>query len=221
MIGKEINLIKNYPKTKRDLNKRREEKTREHKIIARKFGKDFFDGDRKTGYGGFKYDSKYWTQVVRDIYSYYKLKSGDKILDVGCAKGFMLYDFLKLNPELKVYGIDISRYAIANCIKSLKDKLKIGNAKKLPYSDKYFDLVISINTVHNLEGKEIIEAIHEIQRVTKKNSYIVIDAYSNKKEKDELMNWNLTAKTIKHVDDWKKFFKQINFEVDFYWFKSL
>ena len=221
MIGKEINLLENYPKTERDPNKRREQKTEEHRAIARKFEKDFFDGDRKVGYGGFSYDPKYWTDVVKDICNYYKLKSGDKILDVGCAKGFMLNDFLKLNPELKVYGIDISRYAIANCIKSLKDKLKIGNAKKLPYSDKYFDLVISINTVHNLEGKEIIEAIHEIQRVTKKNSYIVIDAYSNKKEKDELMNWNLTAKTIKHVDDWKKFFKQINFKGDFYWFKPL
>ena len=220
-MGKEINLLRNYPKTKRDVSKRREEKTEEHRVIARKFGKDFFDGDRKVGYGGFNYDPKYWTKVVRDICDYYKLKSEDKILDIGCGKGFMLYDFLKLNPQFDVFGIDISEYAIENCIESLKGKLRIGNAISLPYPDNHFDLVISINTHHNLDGEDIIKAFNELQRVTKKNSYIVLDAYSNEKEKEELINWNLTAKTIKHVKGWKKFFEQINFKGDFYWFKPL
>ena len=221
MIGKEINLLKNYPKTKRDPNKRNEEKTEEHRNIARKFEKDFFDGDRKVGYGGFNYNPKYWTQVVKDIYEYYSLKSGDKILDIGCGKGFMLFDFLKLNSKLDVYGIDISEYAIENSIEDLRGKLKVGNALSLPYMDNYFDLVISINTLHNLEGKDIIKSFEELKRVTKKNSYIILDAYSNEKEKEELMNWNLTAKTIKHVNEWKKFFKQVNFKGDYYWFKPL
>ena len=82
-------------------------------------------------------------------------------------------------------------------------------------------MVISINTHHNLDGEDIIKAFNELQRVTKKNSYVVLDAYSNEKEKEELINWNLTAKTIKHVNDWKKFFDQINFKGDFYWFKPL
>jgi len=220
-MGKEINLLRNYPKTKRDVSKRREEKTEEHRVIARKFGKDFFDGDRKVGYGGFNYDPKYWTKVVKDICDHYKLKSQDKILDIGCGKGFMLYDFLKLNPQLDVFGIDISEYAIKNCIGSLKGKLQIGNAISLPYPDNHFNLVISINTHHNLDGKDLIKAFSELQRVTKKNSYVVLDAYSNEKEKEELINWNLTAKTIKHVNDWKKFFDQINFKGDFYWFKPL
>ena len=221
MIGKEINLLKNYPKTKRDVSKRREEKTEEHRAVARKFGKDFFDGDRKVGYGGFNYNPKYWTQVVKDIAEYYKLKPGDKILDVGCGKGFMLYDFAKLNPDFNIFGIDISKYAIENCIEPLKGKLQVGNAISLPYPDNHFDLVISINTHHNLDGEDIINAFNEVERVTKKNSYIVLDAYSNEKEKEELTNWNLTAKTIKHVDDWKKFFEEINFKGDFYWFKPL
>ena len=119
-MGKEINLLKNYPKTKRDVSKRLSQKTDEHRIIARKFGKDFFDGDRSVGYGGFKYNPKYWTQVVKDIYEYYSLKSGDKILDIGCGKGFMLFDFLKLNSKLDVYGIDISEYAIENSIEDLR-----------------------------------------------------------------------------------------------------
>ena len=168
MIGKEINLLKNYPKTKRDLSKRREEKTEEHRTIARKFEKDFFDGDRKVGYGGFSYNSKYWSEVVKDICNYYKLKSGDKILDIGCGKGFMLYDFLNFNPKFDIYGIDISKYAILNCIKKLKGKLKTGNAVSLPYPDKYFDLVISINTLHNLDGTELTKAFHQLQRVCKK-----------------------------------------------------
>ena len=221
MLGKEINLLINYPKTKRDINKRLEEKTEKHRAIAKKFEKDFFDGDRKVGYGGFNYNPKYWTKVVKDIYNYYKLKSGDRILDVGCAKGFMLYDFLKLDSKLNVFGIDISNYAIDKCIESLKGQLKTENATSLSYPDKYFDLVISINTLHNLDGENLIEAFNQITRVTKKNSYIVLDAYSNEKEKEELVNWNLTAKTIKHVDDWKNFFKKINFRGDFYWFKPL
>jgi ubiquinone/menaquinone biosynthesis C-methylase UbiE len=221
MIGKEINLLKNYPKTKRDVNKRREEKTEAHREIARKFDKEFFDGDRKVGYGGFKYNPKYWTQVVKDFSSYYDLKDGDKILDIGCGKGFMLYDFFKYNPLLKIHGIDISKYAIENCVDSLKGKLQVGNAVSLPYPDKYFDLVISINTHHNLDGEDIVKAFNEMQRVSKKNSYVILDAYSSEDEKEELMNWNLTAKTIKHVNDWKKFFEEIKFRGDFYWFKPL
>ena len=133
----------------------------------------------------------------------------------------MLFDFLKLNSKLDVYGIDISEYAIENSIEDLRGKLKVGNALSLPYMDNYFDLVISINTLHNLEGKDIIKSFEELKRVTKKNSYIILDAYSNEKEKEELMNWNLTAKTIKHVNEWKKFFKQVNFKGDYYWFKPL
>ena len=133
----------------------------------------------------------------------------------------MLYDLLKLNPQFDVFGIDISEYAIENCIESLKGKLRIGNAISLPYPDNHFDLVISINTHHNLDGEDIIKAFNELQRVTKKNSYVVLDAYSNEKEKEELIHWILTAKTIKHVNDWKKFFEQINIKGDFYWFKPL
>ena len=220
-MGIEINLLKDYPKTKRDTKARSKAKTEDDRAIARQFGKDFFDGDRKVGYGGFNYNPKYWTQVVKDIAEYYKLKPGDKILDIGCGKGFMLYDFLKLNPDFNVFGIDISKYAIQNCVESLKEKLQVGNAISLPYPDNHFDLVISINTHHNLDGKDIINAFNEVQRVTKKNSYIMLDAYSNEKEKEELTNWNLTAKTIKHVSDWKKFFEEINFKGDFYWFKPL
>ena len=148
---KEINLLKKYPKTKRDLSKRGNEKTEEDRIIARRFDKEFFDGDRKNGYGGYYYNSKFWTEVVKDLNNFYKLKSGSKILDIGCGKGFMLFDFMKLNPNFVLEGIDISDYAITNAVLEVKKFLKVGDAKSLPYEDNSFDLVISINTTHILK----------------------------------------------------------------------
>jgi len=218
MIGKEINLLKNYPKTKRDVSKRLEEKTDEHRKIARKFERDFFDGDRKVGYGGFKYNPKYWTQVVKDIYDFYKLKPEDKILDVGCAKGFMLHDFSELIPDIQVQGIDISNYAIENSMPSVKDYVQVADARDLPFEDNSFDLVISITTVHNFDREECIKALQEIQRVSKKHAFITVDAYRNELEKEAMFAWNLTAKTILHVDEWKKLFFDANYTSDYFWF---
>lgn len=214
----EIDLLSKYPKSKRDLNKRIESKTDLVREVARKFDKEFFDGDRDYGYGGFVYNPKYWTDVVKDFSNFYELKNGSKILDVGCAKGFMLYDFKKLNKEFRVYGVDISNYAIKHSLEQVKNYLKVADARYLPFPDDYFDLVISINTVHNLDIKGCSDALREIQRVTKKNSYITVDAYRNEEEKKRMYDWNLTAKTIMSVDEWKLFFKKINFKGDYFWF---
>ena len=115
-MGKEIDLLIKYPKAKRDLTKRLESKSEEVRSVARKFDKEFFDGERKFGYGGFSYNPKYWSEVVKDISNYYNLRDDSKILDVGCAKGFMLFDFYKLNSNFDLYGIDISKYAIDNSL---------------------------------------------------------------------------------------------------------
>ena len=217
-MQREINLLKNYPQAKRDLSKRIESKSQEVREIARKFDKDFFDGDRNFGYGGFSYNPKYWTEVVKDFVDFYNLKEGSKILDIGCAKGFMLFDFKKLNPTFELYGIDISKYAIDNSKKEVKEFLKVGNANNLDFENNYFDLVISINTIHNLEKKECLNSLKEIQRVTKKNSFITVDAYRNDEEKKRMFAWNLTAKTIMSVNQWKDFFNDANFKGDYYWF---
>ena len=124
-------------------------------------------------------------------------------------------------PNSEIHGIDISEYAINNSIPEIKKLVRVANAKKLPFSDNFFDLVISINTVHNLEQKDCADALREIARVSKKYSFITVDAYRNEEEKKRMLAWNLTAKTIKHADDWKKFFEKINFKGDFYWFKPL
>ena len=217
-LGNEIDLLSKYPKAKRDLNSREESKSEEVRTIARRFGKDFFDGDRQFGYGGFSYNEKYWKEVVKDFQKYWNLSSSSKILDVGCAKGFMVYDLKKLIPEAYIKGIDISNYAIENCKEEVKDLLTVGDAKNLPYDDNEFDLVISINTIHNLDIENCGKSLREIERVSKKNSFITVDAYNNEEEKKRMYAWNLTAKTIMSVEEWKLFFKENNYTGDFFWF---
>lgn len=216
---KEINLLKKYPKTKRDLSKRGNEKTEEDRIIARRFDKEFFDGDRKNGYGGYYYNSKFWTEVVKDLNNFYKLKNGSKILDIGCGKGFMLFDFMKLNPNFVLEGIDISDYAITNAVPEVKNFLKVGDAKSLSYEDNSFDLVISINTTHNLEINQCKKALSEMERVSRKDKYLIVDAYSNEIEKDRIFAWNLTAKTILSTNEWINLFEEAGYTGHYYWFK--
>ena len=216
---KEINLLKKYPKTKRDLSKRANEKTEEDRIIARRFDKEFFDGDRKNGYGGYYYNSKFWTEVVKDLNNFYKLKSGSKILDIGCGKGFMLFDFMKLNPNFVLEGIDISDYAITNAVPEVKKFLKVGDAKSLPYEDNSFDLVISINTTHNLEINQCKKALSEMERVSRKDKYLIVDAYSNEIEKERIFAWNLTAKTILSTNEWISLFEEAGYTGHYYWFE--
>ncbi len=214
----EINLLKNYPKTNRNLSEASEQRTDEVRKVARKFDKEFFDGDRKYGYGGYNYNPRFWTNVVKDFVKYYNLIDGSKILDVGCGKGFMVYDFLKYNNKFNVMGIDISEYAIENSMPDVKDYLKIGDAKRIEFEDNYFDLVISINTIHNLDKKECGIALREIERVSKKNKFIIVDAYKDDIEKKRMFAWNLTAKTIMHVHEWKIFFRENGYSGDYYWF---
>ena len=214
----EIDLLKNYPKSKRNLDKRLSEKSPEIVKIAREFSKEFFDGDRKFGYGGLTYNPKYWANVVKDFVEYYKIKPDAKILDVGCAKGYMVYDFKRQYPGLEMHGVDISEYAIKNCHPEVKDNLQVGEAESLKFEDNYFDLVISINTVHNLELENCVASIKEISRVSKGNSFITVDAYNSDEEKERMFKWNLTAKTIMSTNDWKDTFKRIGYNGNFYWF---
>lgn len=217
-MGKEINLLKNYPKSNRNIYERGQSKTEDDRKIAREFGKDFFDGDRKYGYGGFTYNPRFWQPVIPDIVNEYNLSNKSTLLDIGCAKGFMLFDFSLLYPDIASCGLDISEYAVNCAVPQIKDRLKVGNATDLPYEDDSFDLVISINTIHNLERDDLIKSLKEIQRVSKKYSFITVDAYSNDEEKKAMFDWNLTAKTILSVNEWKDLFFEAGYTGDYFWF---
>lgn len=216
-MGTEIDLLKQYPKTKRDLSKRLETKTEKDRLIARKYDKDFFDGDRKNGYGGFYYHPRFWKKVIKDFQKFYSLNSKSKILDIGCAKGFMLHDFKDAIDGIKVSGIDISEYAINNSLPTVKDDLRVGCATELPFEDNSFDLAISITTLHNLEIDQLKKALSEIKRVSNK-SFITVDAFRNDEEKKRMDAWNLTAKTYMSTSEWVQFFQKNHYTGDYYWF---
>jgi len=217
-MGTEIDLMINYPKPKRNVDERGATKTEEDRLLARKFGKDFFDGDRKNGYGGFSYFSRFWQPVIPTFQKHWNLDSTSSVLDVGCAKGFMMHDFAELIPGITMKGIDISEYAIENAIEDMKPHVQVGNALSLPFEDKSFDVIISVTTLHNLEREECAIALQEIERVSRKGAFITVDAYRNEEEKERMYNWNLTAKTIMSVEEWKVFFKQVGYTGDYYWF---
>ena len=176
-------ITKNHKSTKRDYLARVNQYPKaEAAKKAREWGYDYWDGEREICYGGYRYDGR-WKTVARDMVDHYRLKPGDKILDVGCGKGFLLYDFTQVLPGISVTGLDISGYAIENAKEEVKPYLRQGEAKSLPFEDDEFDLVVSITTLHNLYCHDFFAALKEIQRVSKKNSYICVESYRNEEEK--------------------------------------
>lgn len=214
----EIDLLAAYPKTKRNLDERAAAKTEEDRKIARRFDRDYFDGDRKHGYGGFNYSPRFWQPVVPAFQEQYSLNSDSRILDVGSGKGFMIHDFAQVIPGITVKGVDISEYGVEHTIDDMKAHVQVANAISLPFEDDSFDLVISINTVHNLAIEECKQALREIMRVTKKHAFITVDAYRNPEEKERMDKWNLTALTYMSVSEWEELFKEVGYTGDYYWF---
>lgn len=214
----EINLLDQYPRSKRPIDERGKQVTEEHREIGRLFGKQYFDGDRLYGYGGYNYQPRFWQATVKRFRGHYRLAYNASVLDVGAAKGFMLHDFKELMPNLTIAGIDVSQYALDHALDSVRPCLRLGNAVKLDFPDKSFDLVISINTIHNLPLEQCKQALREIQRVSRKHAFVTMDAWRSEEERERLMKWNLTALTYMHVDDWKKLFQEVGYTGDYYWF---
>ena len=217
-MGREIDLLVNYPRTKRNVDERGQSKTEEDRRIARQFSYDFFDGDRRHGYGGFNYLPRFWQPVAPAFREYFGLRAGDRLLDVGCGKGFMMHDFALLIPGLVVKGIDISQYAINHAIEDMRAHVQVADAKRLPFADKSFDVVVSINTIHNLARAECGQALREIERLARRGAFVTVDAYRSEQERERMLAWNLTAQTILHVDEWKALFAEVGYSGDYYWF---
>jgi ubiquinone/menaquinone biosynthesis C-methylase UbiE len=213
-----VDLMYKYPVANNRLNERKNP-TEQEKQVAKEFGREFFDGDRKYGYGGFSYNPKYWTETVQLFIEKYDLNEKSSVLDVGCGKGFMLVDLLKAIPTLDLSGIDISNYAIENSHESIKNRVKVANCLNLPFEDNSFDLVISINTIHNLDELGCVKSLQEIERVKKKHSYIVVDGWSSPEEERDLKSWVLTAVTVLHTSEWEKLFEKAGYTGDYSFWK--
>jgi protein-L-isoaspartate(D-aspartate) O-methyltransferase len=203
-----------HKSTKRDYLARVNEYPKAEAIkVARRYDQEYWDGDRKFGYGGYRYDGR-WRKVARAMADHYGLKAGDRILDVGCGKAFLLHDFTLEVPGVEVVGIDISAYGIEHAKEEVRPFLQVADAKKLPFPDKSFDLVYSINTLHNLHCFDMVEAVKEIERVGRRHKYIEVESFRNEEEQVNLMYWVLTGRCFLSPEEWEWFYKLAGYTGD-------
>lgn len=212
----EINLLRRYPRAKRNVEKRTSAQSAENIRISREYGCEYFDGSRDTGYGGYRYDGR-WVPIAEDIIEHFGLKPGDRVLDLGCAKGFLVKDLREVCPGLEAFGLDISEYALMHCEPEVIGRLHLGNCVKLPFPDNSFAATIAINVVHNLEREECIAAVHEIERLSPGRAYIQVDSYRTPEEKEIFLSWVLTAKTHYDPAGWRQLFAEAGYTGDYYW----
>ena len=181
--------------------------------VALQWGKDYWDGDRKYGYGGYRYDGR-WRAVARAMADHYRLRPGARILDVGCGKAFLLYELAQVVPGAQVAGIDVSSYAIENAKEEVRPFLTVGSAVRLPYADKSFDLVYSVNALHNLKNYELYAALGEIERVARGARHVTVESYRNEREKVNLLYWQLTCRSFYATDEWEWLFGRAGYGGD-------
>jgi len=212
---REVNLLDRYPRAKRNIAAR-EAAVPSQREIAKRFGREYFDGDRGQGYGGYRYDGR-WVPIAERMRDFYGLAAEDLILDVGCAKGFLLHDFRAVIPGVHVAGLDLSAYAVERAMDDVRPFVLVGSADALPFADKSFDLVVSINTVHNLERDRCVLAISEMERVSRRFKYLQVDSYRSEQERENFERWQLTAVTYYDPAGWRRVFEQAGYTGDYYW----
>ena len=210
----EIELLRALPKGKRNVKARETAKTEEHIRISREYGETYFDGLREYGYGGYRYDGR-WQPVAKDIVDHFGLKPGDRVLDVGCAKGFLVKDLVALGVD--AYGLDISRYALMHCEPEVIGRLHLGSADSLPFPDSSFAAVLSINTIHNLSRDRCKIALREIQRLAPGKGFVQVDSYRTPEQKEVFESWVLTAEFYDYPDGWVSLFNEAGYTGDWYW----
>jgi len=204
----------NHTSTQRDYLARVTERDKaEVAELAIQYGYDYWDGSRQTGYGGYKYDGR-WRKVADAMVERYGIKPGMRILDVGCGKGFLLHDFLEACPGVEIAGIDISAYGLEHAMETVKPFTQLGTAAKLPWPDDHFDLVISINALHNLYVYDLWSAFKEIERVGRGHKYICVEAYRNEREKMNLLYWQLTCRAFHTPEEWEWIYQQTGYTGD-------
>ena len=214
---KEINFMETLHKnTKRDYTERIVKYDKAQCAeIACKFGQEYWDGGREYGYGGYSYRDGYWKPVAEAMIRHYNIPEDAKILDVGCGKGFLLYEITRLLPKAEVFGIDISEYAIENAKEEVKDRIQFGSATSLPFDDNSFDFVFALGCLHNLFNFELMVALKEIERVGKQHKYTMQESYRNEPERINMCNWQLTQHSFYNTEEWVWFFNLAGYTGDY------
>jgi ubiquinone/menaquinone biosynthesis C-methylase UbiE len=212
----EVDLLSKLPRAKRSIAARADAKTEEHVRISREYGELYFDGPRAYGYGGYRYDGR-WVPVAADMVAHFDLEPGDRVLDVGAAKGFLVKDLIKVCPGLEAFGLDISKYALMHCEPEVVGRLHLGSAVELPFPDGSFKAAISLNTIHNLDRSDCIRALEELQRVSGGRGFVQVDSYLTPEQKAAFEDWVLTARFHDYPDGWLKVFCEAGYTGDYCW----
>ncbi len=203
-----------HGRTKRDyLGRVNETPKAEAAMIAKRFDRDYWDGDRRHGYGGYRYDGR-WRAVADRMRDQYDLRAGQTVLDVGCGKSFLLYDLSQSVPGIEVFGIDISEYGLRHGNEDVRGRLSRATAAALPFPDDCFDFVFSINTLHNLRCYDLDRALREIERVGRGAKYICVESYHNEDEKVNLLYWQLTCESFYAPEEWCWWFERCGYSGD-------
>ena len=186
----------------------------QNKLLAWKLDKEYYDGHRDNGYGGFYYDGR-WLKLLPRIIKKYKLNNNSKILDLGCKKGFIMNDFKKILPGCEVWGIEDHQYPIKKSMSLIRTKIKKSNYYDIPFKNNYFDFVIGFSAIYKYNLIDVVRTLKEINRVSKK-SFVTLAAYSNEEEKKIFEKWTLLGTTCLHKNEWKKLFNLIGYKGDYY-----
>ncbi|MBF0308875.1 MAG: class I SAM-dependent methyltransferase [Magnetococcales bacterium] len=214
---KQVDFISTlHNRTKRDYRQRvLDHDKAECAVVACQWGEDYWDGERQFGYGGYRYDGR-WRGMAEKLAQRYGLRAGDRILDVGCGKAYLLYELTQVVPGVEVVGFDLSEYGLTHAKEELSHRLVRGHASSLPFADNAFDLVISVITLHNLPCFDLERAIREIQRVGRgTNRYIAVESFRNEREKVNLLYWQLTCRSFYSPEEWAWWYRRCGYTGDY------
>lgn len=211
---REFDALSGYPEPKKPRLVSPDLRTIHHRIVASYRDKEFYDGDRNFGYGGFNYDGR-WLKIAQNMYKEYGLTSQSSILQIGCDKGFLLHDFKKQFPKMTVKGIEVSDYAIEQSMDLVKADIVKAPFTKLPFDDGMFDYIIAIGPVYSLNLRDAIQCLKEIKRVGKGKSFITLGSYTNKDDLWLFKNWTVLGTTILHENEWIEVLKHVGYTGDY------
>ena len=191
----------------------------EDRAVAKRFGEEYFDGPRTQGYGGYRYNPRFWLPVAEDLCAVYGIVAGTRVLDIGAGKGFLLHDLRQVVPGVEVFGLDVSEYGIRHSMEDVRPRMVRGTAASLPFRDAAFDVVLCINTIHNLPLDLCKQAVREIERVKRPGgrSYVQVDSWLNERQHQDFLSWQLTAQTYFEPEGWRRLFAEAGYSGDYYW----